>query len=590
MVKKGIRLKITVVLVFLTVLVAGLGFKTITVSAKASEENGWQLRARGNDSYSITVDESIKYGDSAYSLRITNTDYNLVSVKKTFKLKPNTQYRASVMVRYSDYEAKPEEGASAWGEGAQLRASVAGNTFYQESYEGVKGNVDKWTKEELKFQTDESGECEIQLLNGGYCKGNAWFSGFRLEEVAETTNQWNILVVIIKSIDTDVMVNGKKSHYTGSYSKEDIAFLKDNLPGELKKQLTKVSDGLIGVNDVDIYAPDIVLKEVNLSDPNAVNPYNEVLSKKLDDYLEKKAYQQIIVIPPFSYGINDWQGKGGNKYKGINFCQYIHYPGDRVFYGVKGYEDYQISGYIHEILHGVEHDSKAIDGDKTPDFHENVGIYKDYYDDKTDGWFKYHHDYITGNLPDGMGIDQSVLYRPSMYLLVSDDLTPLRDIEVKGTLPTHISEVVTVGKVKSVTYKGKALKPSVKVTGAEKGTDYTISYKNNNDIGKGKVIIKGKGKYTGTIEVSFIIKIKTPTLKVKGSKLKWSKISGADGYEIYVSKDGGKYKKLTEVTKNQYSLKDFKTGSYTFKVRAYARTNCGLEYGSWSKELTVVFK
>ena len=141
------------------------------------------------------------------------------------------------------------------------------------------------------------------------------------------------------------------------------------------------------------------------------------MSKKLDNYLEKKAYQQIIVIPPFSYGINNWQGKGGSKYKGINFCQYIHYPGDRVFYGVKGYEDYQISGYIHEILHGVEHDSQAIDGDKTPDFHENVGIYEDYYDDKTDGWFKYHHDYITGNLPDGRGIVQSVLYRPSVYLL-----------------------------------------------------------------------------------------------------------------------------------------------------------------------------
>lgn len=99
-----------------------------------------------------------------------------------------------------------------------------------------------------------------------------------------------------------------------------------------------------------------------------------------------------------------------------------------------------------------------------------------------------------------------------MYLLVSDDLTPSKDFEVKGTLPIHISEVVSIGKVKTVTYKGKAVKPSVKVNGAEKGTDYTISYSSNNDIGKGKVIIKGKGKYTGTVEVPFTIKMKTPAI------------------------------------------------------------------------------
>ena len=84
--------------------------------------------------------------------------------------------------------------------------------------------------------------------------------------------------------------------------------------------------------------------------------------------------------------------------------------------------------------------------------------------------------------------------------------------------------------------------------------------------------------------------MKTPALKVKGSKLKWSKISGADGYEVYYSKNGGKFKKLADVNKNQYSLDKFQNGSYTFKVRAYARTNCGLEYGSWSKELAVVFR
>ena len=45
--------------------------------------------------------------------------------------------------------------------------------------------------------------------------------------------------------------------------------------------------------------------------------------------------------------------------------------------------------------------------------------------------------------------------------------------------------------------------------------------------------------------------MKTPIIKVKGSKLKWSKIKGADGYEVYYSKNGGKYKKLADVEKKR---------------------------------------
>jgi len=55
-----------------------------------------------------------------------------------------------------------------------------------------------------------------------------------------------------------------------------------------------------------------------------------------------------------------------------------------------------------------------------------------------------------------------------------------------------------------------ACKPTVNLTFDGKtmveGTDYTLSYKNNNKIGKASVIIKGKGKYTGSITKYFDIK------------------------------------------------------------------------------------
>ena len=64
------------------------------------------------------------------------------------------------------------------------------------------------------------------------------------------------------------------------------------------------------------------------------------------------------------------------------------------------------------------------------------------------------------------------------------------------------------------TYTGNAKKPTVRVKYKQsskktltlkKDTDYTLSYKNNINAGTGTIIIKGKGNYTGTKNVSFKI-------------------------------------------------------------------------------------
>ena len=65
-------------------------------------------------------------------------------------------------------------------------------------------------------------------------------------------------------------------------------------------------------------------------------------------------------------------------------------------------------------------------------------------------------------------------------------------------------------------YTGKALKQSdaivaVKDTVLKKGTDYTVSYKNNKNIGTATVTFTGKGKYTGEIQKTFKITVKKGT-------------------------------------------------------------------------------
>ncbi len=59
-------------------------------------------------------------------------------------------------------------------------------------------------------------------------------------------------------------------------------------------------------------------------------------------------------------------------------------------------------------------------------------------------------------------------------------------------------------------YNGKYRKPQVVVTDGKqvlrKGTDYTVSYKNNRSVGVASAIVKMRGNYSGTLTETFVIK------------------------------------------------------------------------------------
>lgn len=86
----------------------------------------------------------------------------------------------------------------------------------------------------------------------------------------------------------------------------------------------------------------------------------------------------------------------------------------------------------------------------------------------------------------------------------------------KGIADTYLSQMEqesisgATATVAAQTYTGKALKPKPTVKLGDKtlvlNTDYTVSYKNNTNAGKGTVVITGKGAYAETKSVNFTIK------------------------------------------------------------------------------------
>ncbi len=146
------------------------------------------------------------------------------------------------------------------------------------------------------------------------------------------------------------------------------------------------------------------------------------------------------------------------------------------------------------------------------------------------------------------------------------------------------------------TYTGKALKPAVTVklgsTKLKKGTDYTVSYKNNKAVGKATVTIKGKGKYTGTLTKTFKInpkktkvnKVTSP--KTKQLKVTYKKVKGVTGYQVTYSTSKKFTKKTTKTVtakgaaKTSKLIKSLKKGkTYYVKVRTY-KTVKGTKYYS----------
>lgn len=142
--------------------------------------------------------------------------------------------------------------------------------------------------------------------------------------------------------------------------------------------------------------------------------------------------------------------------------------------------------------------------------------------------------------------------------------------------------------IKDKIYTGKTISQNVKAELNGKNITYTVSYKNNKNIGKGTVIIKGTGNYVGTITKTFkILPPKAAVSKISRARhsisLKWKKINGVSGYQIAFRKMGPNKYKYYNTTANTKKFTKLKSKKYhQMKVRAYKIIDGKKYYGAWS--------
>lgn len=144
----------------------------------------------------------------------------------------------------------------------------------------------------------------------------------------------------------------------------------------------------------------------------------------------------------------------------------------------------------------------------------------------------------------------------------------------------------TVSGIKAKTYNGKSQTQSVTVKDGTKtlksGTDYTVSYKNNKNVGTATVIITGIGSYEGSVDKTFKINKAANPMTVKAKKTVSAKakakttIKGA----VTVSKAQGSVsyktnnKKVTIKKGTMAVAKGLKKGkTYKVKITVTAKGN-----------------
>lgn len=168
-----------------------------------------------------------------------------------------------------------------------------------------------------------------------------------------------------------------------------------------------------------------------------------------------------------------------------------------------------------------------------------------------------------------------------------------------------ISGAEISGVNKTYTYTGKNIYPAPKVSFDSKtlglGTDYTVTFSDNKEIGAAKITITGKGNYKGSKSVTFSILPKPTALSKLTSTaagkmtVKWKKNATVTGYQIaYSTKSNFSSKTTFSVTgasKLSKTVKGLTSGkTYYVKVRCFKKVNGKRFYSSYSPVMTVKVK
>ena len=134
--------------------------------------------------------------------------------------------------------------------------------------------------------------------------------------------------------------------------------------------------------------------------------------------------------------------------------------------------------------------------------------------------------------------------------------------------PADISDMTAVLSYDETAYDGTAKTPEVVIQGLVEGKDFTVSYKDNTEVGTATVTVTGQGNYRGSLKLTFMIKDRltgseavfsqTNKLRIYGDNRYSTAMYVADKLKISVGTD--KFRTVIVASGENYA--DALSGSY----------------------------
>ena len=228
-------------------------------------------------------DDKVKYSDSK-SYKIESQEYNDAMFYEKVKVKKNTPYKVTCMVKTENVEA--QNGNS--GVGAQI--SIEGST---ERSSAIQGTSD-WQEIELIFNSKNREEINIGFRLGGNlgeAKGTAWFSEFKIEEgIPENNNNWNFACFIFKT--TDVTIDNNNIQL--QVSDADIRDIEVTI-SRFQTSCKTLSKGKMTAK-CDIYEIETPLSKLSYDEEFGYYVAPEDIEGQIKDTMSKNNYDHIFVI------------------------------------------------------------------------------------------------------------------------------------------------------------------------------------------------------------------------------------------------------------------------------------------------------
>lgn len=161
---------------------------------------------------------------------------------------------------------------------------------------------------------------------------------------------------------------------------------------------------------------------------------------------------------------------------------------------------------------------------------------------------------------------------------------------VSGLTYTYVRKTVYTGGKK---YADLIVENGTKLL--KKGRDYTVTYKNNKNIGIASAVVRGIGNYKGKKTINFYIIPKAASLTVTKQvrsyiKLKFGQVSNISGYTLDFAKDASFSKGLQRfnISKRTLILRGIDRGEYYYlRLRTFKIVNGEKIYSKYSKKLKV---